>query len=306
MKRIAALTLLLSILLLSINALTAKDLSNKEYISANSIKIFNKYVEYINSNITKYADSNAEKGISLENKSREEITILTAKFFLGTPYVAHTLEKEPEGLVINLEELDCTTFMENVIVLTKCVVENNLTFEYYKELLKKFRYRAGKIEDYSSRLHYTTDWFYNNQKNGFIKNITKECNGLPFVKKLNIISKNPDKYKQLKNNMALVKKIEVIEKEINKREHYYIPKNIIEKKSNCFRSGDIVGFATSIEGLDLTHVGIIYKQGDKLTFIHASSTQKKVVIEEKGLSKYCMDIKSNLGIMVARMIDNKI
>ncbi len=306
MKRIAALTLLTLLYSLSVNTLYAQNNPHKEYISANSIDIFNKYVNYIYASASISADDLESRGKAIDSNFREEVIILTAKFFLGTPYVAHTLEKEPEGLVINLEELDCTTFMENVIVLATCFIENKLDFENYKDLLKRYRYRDGRIEDYSSRLHYTTDWFYHNQKNGFIKDITKECNGVPFIKELNIISKNPDKYKQLKNNMALVKKIELIEKEINKREHYYIPKNIIEKSSNCFRSGDLVGFATNIEGLDLTHVGIIYKQGDKLTFIHASSTQKKVVVEEKGLTKYCMDIKSNIGIMVARMIDNKI
>ena len=43
-----------------------------------------------------------------------ELMIQTALFFEATPYVASTLEKEPEGLVINLRELDCTTFMETV------------------------------------------------------------------------------------------------------------------------------------------------------------------------------------------------
>lgn len=48
----------------------------------------------------------------------DELMIHTALFFRGTPYVASTLEKEPEGLVVNLRELDCTTFAETVIGLS--------------------------------------------------------------------------------------------------------------------------------------------------------------------------------------------
>ena len=40
------------------------------------------------------------------------------KFFLGTPYVAGTLEtKGAEHLVVNLREYDCVTFVENVVAL---------------------------------------------------------------------------------------------------------------------------------------------------------------------------------------------
>ena len=48
-----------------------------------------------------------------------ELMVKTARFFLDAPYVAATLEKEPEGLVINLREMDCMTLVENVVALTK-------------------------------------------------------------------------------------------------------------------------------------------------------------------------------------------
>ena len=46
-----------------------------------------------------------------------ELMTRTALLFLDKPYVASTLEKEPEGLVVNLRELDCTTFMETTLAL---------------------------------------------------------------------------------------------------------------------------------------------------------------------------------------------
>jgi len=44
--------------------------------------------------------------------------VAIGKSFLGTPYVAKTLEiGETEALVINFQGLDCTTFIENVLAL---------------------------------------------------------------------------------------------------------------------------------------------------------------------------------------------
>jgi len=46
------------------------------------------------------------------------LMVKVGSFFLGTPYVAHTLEKEEEQLVINLREMDCTTFAENCLAIS--------------------------------------------------------------------------------------------------------------------------------------------------------------------------------------------
>ncbi|MDE5657151.1 MAG: DUF1460 domain-containing protein, partial [Muribaculaceae bacterium] len=51
-------------------------------------------------------------------KTPGERTADIAMRFAGTPYVAHTLEGTPEMLTVNLDELDCTTFVETVMALS--------------------------------------------------------------------------------------------------------------------------------------------------------------------------------------------
>ena len=47
------------------------------------------------------------------------------KKFIGVPYVGGTLDRaEEEKLVINTSELDCTTFVEIVTALTRCMSGN--------------------------------------------------------------------------------------------------------------------------------------------------------------------------------------
>lgn len=45
--------------------------------------------------------------------------------FLKTPYVAHTLEvNDEEKLVVNFDEVDCTTFVEYVLALSLSPVKD--------------------------------------------------------------------------------------------------------------------------------------------------------------------------------------
>ena len=260
------------------------NLNNIDEYAHEDIAVFEKYSTYIK---------------EYSAKSLEDIIIASAKFFLGTPYVAATLEIEPEQLVVNLREMDCVTFVESTLALSYAVHNGELTFQKYCENLKNIRYRNGDIDDYTDRLHYTSDWLFENQQKGLIKVLSGRSQQSPITFSLDIMSSNTETYKQLKGNQSLIDKIASIEKEASGREFYYFPKNNIESARSNFQNGDIVAFVTSNKGIDISHVGLIYFDNDRLTFIHASSKEKKVVIEKLSLQEYCIPTKSNIGIMVA-------
>lgn len=224
----------------------------------------------------------------------------TAKFFLGVPYVGKTLEYEPERLIVNLREMDCMTFVENVLALAEASASGTPSWQAYLEKLQQIRYRDGKIEDYTSRLHYTSDWIYENEKKGLIADITKEIGGVPLAMDVSFVSTHPESYMQLQSHPEYIAVMAKKEKEINSRQYYYIPKEEIDKREAQIRTGDIVCFVTSIKGLDISHVGIVHKEGDKMTFIHASSGKKRVIINEESLQDYVLGIKKSKGIMVLR------
>jgi hypothetical protein len=256
------------------------------YSTRADVEIFNKYIAYIQ-----------EKG----NLPTDKLVIETAKFFLGTPYVANTLEIEPEGLVINLRELDCTTFVENVFALTLTVKSGVLLFENYCANLKKIRYRGGVIEDYTSRLHYSTDWIYDNELRGNLKDVTRKAGASRLDLNLYIMSKTPETYKQLKGRPDLVEKIVAKEKEISARKHYFIKAKRINRKWRRIKDGSMVGFVTTIPGIDLSHMAIVYHEGKKLTFIHASSSGKKVMINESSMGEFVLSSKRNTGIVLSAL-----
>ena len=244
---------------------------------------------------------------SLLSKPINEVIEDIGKSFLGTEYVAHTLEKDgDEQLVINLSGLDCTTFLESTLAFARCVKKNKTTFGDYEKELTFIRYRDGKIDKYPSRLHYFSDWIFNNQQKGIIKDITKQIGGQKIKFNVNFMSENPQYYKQLEKYPAFIPIIKKQEKQINKREYYYIPENKIESVEKNIKTGDLIALTTSDKGLDIGHVGFAVKMDDgRIHFLHAPLAGSKVQITEVPLSDYVKKIKKHTGIIVLRAQEPK-
>ena len=240
-----------------------------------------------------------------EGESAGDLMVKSATFFLNTPYVGHTLEVGGDGerLVINLRELDCTTFMETCLALSRAVAAGTSDFDSYCRQLQLIRYRGGRIDGYTSRLHYTTDWIADNTAKGIVEEVSRLAGGKPFPLQLSYMTAHSDAYTHLKGHPDRIAFMREVEKRLNAQGgYYYIPKQEISENQHAIRSGDMIGFTTSMEGMDISHIGIAYWQDGVLTFIHASSTAKKVIVNPESLSDYCAGVKSNTGIRVVRII----
>jgi hypothetical protein len=239
-----------------------------------------------------------------KNMSIGDAIVDVGKSFMGTEYVAGTLDKDTnERLVINLTGLDCVTFVENCLTFARCVKKGKTSFDDYKQELEKIRYRDGKIDGFSSRLNYFCDWIYNNEEKGIVKNITADIGGVSYDKKIYFMSSHTKSYKQLADKAEL-NNIQTTEDSINSRNLYYIPKRDIHKAYDQMQNGDIIATTTTIDGLDVTHTGYVYKGNDGGTyFMHASSKKGKVIISDSQLEDYVSEDSKKTGIMVARPLE---
>ncbi|MCL6495564.1 MAG: DUF1460 domain-containing protein [Ignavibacterium sp.] len=238
----------------------------------------------------------------LSDKPLGEIISEIGKSFLNTPYQAHTLEvTETEQLVINFSELDCTTFLETSFALARSIKKNRMTFDDFKNELQFIRYRDGKLDEYPSRLHYFSDWIYNNIQKGIIEDVTKEIGGKPIKFNVNFMSQNPKYYKHLQSNPEFIPIIKKQESEINARQYYYIPQDEIKKVEDKINDGDLIALTTSDKGLDIGHVGIAVKlKNGRIHFMHAPQVGSRVEITEIPLAEYVKKIKKHTGIIVLR------
>jgi hypothetical protein len=222
-------------------------------------------------------------------------------FFLGTPYAAGPLETEGvERLAVNLRGFDCTTFIENVAALAWHIRLKGKSFEAFRKLLQKIRYRQGRLEGYPSRLHYFSDWIHDNRKKGIVRDVTAEIGGRPLRKAINFMTTHPDLYPPLRDT-ATLRKIESVERTVNRRSFFFIPKKALGRLEQRIHDGDLIGITTNAEGLDVQHVGLAARVKNRIHLLHASRREGKVVLSGQTLYRYLMQSRTRTGIMVARI-----
>ena len=240
-------------------------------------------------------------------KNTSDCVIYLARRLKGIPYVAHTLEvNKTEKLVVNLRQLDCTTYVENVMALYMCVKQNKLTFKAFCNNLCKIRYRGGSQPSYVSRLHYFTDWIEDNTRLGLCKELQYPNPPFAATQRVNVyyMSQNPDKYKALKANPGFVKYIAAREKDINRKTYKYIPERLVSDSKllrKVIKDGDIIATTTRLKGLDIQHLGFAVWHKDGLHMLNASSLRHKVVEEPQTLYRYLLRQKSMTGIRIIRL-----
>lgn len=244
---------------------------------------------------------------SLKSLPLNELIIQVGNTFMGTPYVAGTLDENPnaEEVVVKITGLDCITFVENALIFSRLIKKNKSDFDDYLTELEFIRYREGKNTGYASRLHYFTDWIYDNEQKGIVKDITQEIGGVPYEKNINFMTTHQGSYKQLADGGENLDQMNAVETNINSRIIYYIPKENVKAVYDKLQNGDIIGITSTLNGLDVAHTGYIYMQDGAAYLMNASLKDKQVEISHVDLQEYLMGNPKQGGIVVARVLDVK-
>lgn len=229
-----------------------------------------------------------------------EIVARLGRTFVGTPYVAHTLEVDgPERLVINLRGLDCVTFVESTLAMARLIRAGSDDFEDFKRELARIRYRGGVIDGYTSRLHYFSDWIADGERKGLVFELADVLDAVPDPEPVDFMSSNPDAYRQLADpsNLAAIRRVEA---GLSSRPRRYVPQDRIAAVEDRIRNGDIIAATSTVRGLDVAHTGIAIWIDGRLHLLHAPLVGKTVEISEVPLAERIQGLKGQDGIMVAR------
>ncbi|RYG45215.1 DUF1460 domain-containing protein [bacterium] len=220
---------------------------------------------------------------------------------LGTPYVGGTLER-PDGrelCTVDLEGLDCVTLFETSLGFARMLSTKDWSPESLAACVERTRYRRGKRAGYLSRLHYTLDWFADNEEKGVVSILTPRLPGATrFDKRLTFMSDHPKSYPALRPGDR--EKLRRLEELATGKGFQCVPLASVAGIESALQTGDIVGWATSVEGLDIAHTGLILRDRTGPRFLHASSRAKKVILDER-VSHYAAG-KNIVGLVVARPV----
>ncbi len=241
------------------------------------------------------------KGAS-PSTSLGELTLYMGGTFLGTPYVAHTLEgNATEKLVCRFDALDCTTLVD-VSVALAIARKKQLTYEEFLGLMTKLRYSNGTIDGYASRQHYFLTWASENCKRGLMKDLSKDLGGIPYKKSIDFMSTHASLYAGITSETVL-DQIKKNEQALRTQSFFYIPKTAVAAMESRLKNGDIIGITSTIPGLDCNHQGIISMRQNRAYLLHASTTAHEVIVSEQPLSEYLASVKRHSGIIVLRPND---
>ncbi|MDR3691501.1 MAG: DUF1460 domain-containing protein [Fimbriimonas sp.] len=223
----------------------------------------------------------------------------------GIPYKGFTLEisKDLEYCVVNLKGLDCVTFFEDTLDIARMLKKGRTTPDDLLAEVRFTRYRGGRMGSFPSRLHYTTDWFVDNEEKGVVKVVTPDLPGAEeFTQKVGIMTQHPERYRQLATHPQYVSEMKLIEDTINGRSLKYLPMDKLEAAEPLLKTGDIIGVTTSEDGIDIAHTGLVLRDETNVAhFMDASSARSRMQVTlEPEISK-CLNWSSQLtGVMVAR------
>lgn len=243
----------------------------------------NNYSEYsilISDDAIKKISNIINRNIEHKHNRGEQIAYISASF-LGTPYVSNTLIGsfyQKESLVVNLDGIDCFTYIDYVIALTKSSDINS-----FLSSLVNIRYGYSDVS-YYNRKHFFTDWYALVPRNAVEVTSMVSPDAITVKKQLNKKS----------DGRELIKGLGSIPREIT-----YIPGNAINQKVlDSMQQGDLVGVYSPVDGLDVSHVGIVIKKDNRVLYRNASSLSENNKVVDVSFMEY-MSLKP--GIIVLRV-----
>ncbi len=240
-----------------------------------------------------------------------DVVVAVGRSFVGTPYQPHTLEiPGDERLVMNFEALDCVTYVENVLAMSRflrtapleILNEPDVYRSLYESMLARIRYRDGEIDGYPSRLHYFSEWIADGERKALVTDMGSELGGVPDAERIDFMSTHPDAYAQLAEAESLARVAET-ETRLNQMPRIYIPEDEIAAAASGIRDGDVIAATSTVEGLDIAHTGIALWIDGRLHLMHAPLVGEEVQISERTLDRRIQEIGSQDGIMVARPVE---
>lgn len=230
--------------------------------------------------------------------------------FVGTTYTPGTLEPPgPERVVINLREFDCVTFIENMLAMTQFIRHDGTALladrptaeARYASYIVNIRYRGGLLDGYASRLHYFSEWLTDNAARGRLRLLARELGGVADAEPLSFMSAHPSAYRQMEDP-GVPEAIRAMEHRLSAGPaRWYIPEDRIAEVAGRIQDGDLIAATSTLPGLDVAHTGIALWRGGRLHLLHAPLVGKSVEISVLPLAERIVELKTQDGIMVARV-----
>ncbi len=235
--------------------------------------------------------------------------IRTGELARGSPYEAATLEAyiraggspRSEPLTLSLTRFDCVTLVEACLAVARvAAAPGSVSWKRFGREVERMRYRSGERRGYSSRLHYFSEWIRDGEHRGLVRDLGGELGGVADDRPLRFMTEHRQSYPAL-SDAAVYREIESMERSLDSQQRRVVPTKCIPNAVDRIQTGDVLGFATEISGLDATHAAFAYRDKNGiLRVLHAPLSGGVVQVSATTLPEYVAAIRHATGILIAR------
>jgi hypothetical protein len=230
----------------------------------------------------------------------------------GTPYVASTLEAylkaggkptSTEPLTLSLTRFDCVTLVESCLAVARVArAPAAPSWERFGREVERMRYRGGTRGDYTSRNHYFSEWISDGERRGLVRDLGAQLGGIEDARPLRFMTEHRASYPALADD-GVYRAIGAMERRLDARPRHVVPTAHIADVADRIQTGDVLAFATSIPGLDVSHSAMAYRdRAGVLRVLHAPLSGGVVEVTKTTLPEYVARIRRGTGILLARPI----
>jgi hypothetical protein len=261
--------------------------------------------------LAKWVEVLRREGLSKAGVPLGRAAVRVGELAAGTRYVPDTLDEYlrsgssplQEPLTVSLAHFDCVTLVESCVAVARLAHgQETPTWKRFGQEVERMRYRGGRRAGYTSRLHYFSEWITDGGRRGLVKDMGKELGGTSDGRPLRFMTEHRDEYPALANN-SVFDDIEEIERRISRTPRHVVATERIPQVAAHIDTGDVLGFATRIAGLDVTHTALAYRDKEGiLRVLHAPLSGGVVEVTRATLPEYVAAIRRATGILVARPI----
>ena len=216
-----------------------------------------------------------------------------AESFVGSPYLAGSLDAPgPERLRLDLTRFDCMLFIEQLLALSL-----SDSFDQFVEHTRDLRYRDGRVS-YCTRQHYFHDWVRSAQSQNLLETTSGWPGEITRSLPLNFMSEQRQLYRPMQSEELF----DCIRRREESRQvvQHYVPLHAIESVLPRIQSGDLFAIATRIEGLDVSHTGVLVRDRSSVDAIHAAPGRG--VMRSRSFGRYLRSIPDAIGAVIVRPV----
>ena len=263
--------------------------------------------------LTTWADTLRAEGLTDPKIPLGRAAVRVGELARGTPYEAYTLEAylraggdatRAEPLTLWLTRFDCVSLVESCLAVARAArtSRSTPTWDDFAREIERMRYRGGKRGSYASRLHYFSEWISDGARRGLLQDIAPSLGAEDDSRPLRFMTEHRKSYVALADDRVLAQ-IATMERGLDGQPRHVIPTAHIAQVADRIQTGDVLGFATSIPGLDVTHSAFAYRDPNGvLRVLHAPLSGGAVEVSHYELPDYVVAIKRSTGILLARPV----